>query len=76
MHLFVFSSQDVLILLFFSSGYFHQMRVILEAKVPTSLEKSHHPPTPQADSIFSLIMNPIVFATNTGNKFYWFVFRS
>ncbi|KAK3089067.1 hypothetical protein FSP39_000528 [Pinctada imbricata] len=51
-------------------GYFHQMRVILEAKVPSSLEKSHHPPTPQAESIFSLIMNPIVFATNTGNKFY------
>lgn len=48
------------------------MRTIFEAKVPSNLEKSTVPPTPQAGSIFSLIMSPIVFATEAKNK----VFRS
>jgi hypothetical protein len=46
------------------------MRMILEAKVPSNLEKSSAPPTPQAGSIFSLIMAPIVYATEDTEKIF------
>ncbi|XP_048762043.2 ubiquitin-protein ligase E3C-like [Ostrea edulis] len=48
--------------------YFGSMRHVLEAKVPQSLEKSPHPPTPQADSIFKMIVSPIQFAVLSKNK--------
>lgn len=54
----------------FSTGYFDYMRMILEAKVPSNLEKSSVPPTPQAGSIFSLIMAPIVYATEDKEKIF------
>ncbi|XP_076073361.1 ubiquitin-protein ligase E3C-like [Mytilus galloprovincialis] len=58
-------------------GYFEYMRTIFEAKVPSNLEKSTVPPTPQAGSIFSLIMSPIVFATEAKNKvFSQFILKS
>lgn len=50
------------------TGYFNYMRTILEAKVPSNLEKSATPPTPQAASIFSLIMSPIIIATEAREK--------
>lgn len=53
-----------------NQGYFDYMRMILEAKVPSNLEKSSVPPTPQADSIFSLIMAPIVYATEDTEKIF------
>lgn len=51
--------------------YFGSMRHVLEAKVPQSLEKSPHPPTPQADSIFKMIVSPIQFAVLSKNKEFW-----
>ncbi|OWF54780.1 ubiquitin-protein ligase E3C-like [Mizuhopecten yessoensis] len=43
-------------------GYFDYMRVILEAKVPSDLERTAVAPTPLADSILGLIMGPVSFA--------------
>ncbi|XP_061191365.1 ubiquitin-protein ligase E3C-like [Saccostrea echinata] len=48
--------------------YFGSMRHVLEVKVPQSLEKSPHPPTPQADSIFKMILSPIQFAVMSKDK--------
>ena len=43
-------------------GYFECMRLLLNNKVPSSLERSHVAPTPVAASIYELVMNPISYA--------------
>lgn len=48
--------------------YFGSMRHLLEAKVPQSLDKSPTPPTPQAESIFNMIISPIQFAVMSKDK--------
>ncbi|KAL5017056.1 hypothetical protein ScPMuIL_006645 [Solemya velum] len=49
-------------------GYFETMRILLNEKVPASLEQSPDPPTPVAASIYDLIMTPISFAVSANNK--------
>ncbi|CAE1170740.1 UBE3C [Acanthosepion pharaonis] len=51
-----------------NKGYLKSLRVLLNAKVPVSLEKSPNPPVPIAESIFDLIMRPVNFAVSSGNK--------
>lgn len=53
---------------FFVTEYFGSMRHLLEAKVPQSLDKSPTPPTPQAESIFNMIISPIQFAVMSKDK--------
>ncbi|KAK3607654.1 hypothetical protein CHS0354_010642 [Potamilus streckersoni] len=50
------------------NGYFICMRHLLNAKVPSSLERSNTPPTPVAASIYDLIMSPISFAASTNDR--------
>lgn len=52
----------------FVTEYFGSMRHLLEAKVPQSLDKSPTPPTPQAESIFNMIISPIQFAVLSKDK--------
>ena len=44
-------------------GYYSCMRVLLETKVPDSIEKTVTPPTPIAATIFDLIRAPLSFVS-------------
>lgn len=47
------------------NGYFRYLRVLLNAKVPSSLEPSTVPPTPMAAAIRDLVMNPLYFSSQS-----------
>ena len=48
--------------------YFDSMRVLLNCKVPSSLEKSSKPPTPVSASIYELVMAPISYAASSKDR--------
>ena len=48
-------------------GYFRYLRVLLNAKVPSSLEPSTVPPTPMAAAIRDLVMNPLYFSSQSSS---------
>ena len=58
----------------FTSGYFDSMRVLLNSKVPSSLEKSTQPPTPVSASIYDLIMAPISYAASAKDRLFRLVY--
>ena len=39
------------------------MKVLIEEKIPSSLERTIHPPTPMAGSILDLVKTPILHVT-------------
>ena len=48
-------------------GYFRYLRVLLNARVPSSLEPSTVSPTPMAAAIRDLVMNPLYFSSQSGS---------
>ncbi len=51
------------------------MQVLIEAKIPASLERTINPPTPMAASILELVKTPIVHVTEKKDPEYrWVVF--
>ncbi|XP_014775603.1 ubiquitin-protein ligase E3C [Octopus bimaculoides] len=51
-----------------NKGYFKSLRILLNIKVPSRIERCHHPPIPIAESIFDLIMKPVNIAVASGDK--------
>ena len=47
----------------FLTGYFKVMKVLIEEKIPSSLERTINPPTPMAGSILDLVKTPILHVT-------------
>ena len=47
----------------FLTGYFKVMKVLIEEKIPSSLERTIKPPTPIAGSILDLVKTPILHVT-------------
>ena len=48
-------------------GFFRYLRVLLNARVPSSLEPSTVPPTPMAAAIRDLVMNPLYFSSQSSS---------
>ncbi|CAH3116275.1 unnamed protein product [Pocillopora meandrina] len=49
------------------NGYFRYLRVLLNARVPSSLEPSTVSPTPMAAAIRDLVMNPLYFSSQSSS---------
>ena len=46
------------------------MNVLINERIPSSLERTTHPPTPVAASIYDLVMKPVQLVSSSANSNY------